>query len=223
MTILFLTVLALSVAAGVIHSRERMPVRVRPIRRTRLITIRDVLAGLVILPILLPSIADAHGTVALEDDPCVQRVGGSRVHFNAYQPQHEPKAQYCTDIPGEGDTYLVVDLVDPTLRSLPVSVRVIRGPREGDHGETVASWPATIHPDGVLRGEAKLAKGLYQLIIAPEGFSPSSYLLRVQQVDYSASARKMVGPITIILLFVLIGYELSKSQSVKNWRLFGRG
>ena len=223
MTILFLTVWALSVVVGVIHARERMPVPVRPIRRTRLITIRNILAGLVILPMLLPSLAAAHGTVALEDDPCVQRVGGSRVHFNAYQPQHAPTAQYCTDIPGEGDTFLVVDLVDPALRSLPVSVRVLSGSGEGAHSETVASWPALIHPDGVVRGEAKLAKGLYQLIIAPEGFSPSSYVLRVQQVDYSASARKMVGPLTIMLLLIVIGYELSKSQSVKNWRLFGRG
>ena len=222
MTILFLTVLALSVAVGVALSRKRMPVHVRPIKRTRLSTVRNILAGLVILPIMLPGIARAHGTVTLEDDPCVQRVGGSRVHFNAYQPQHAATAQYCTDIPGEGDTFLVVDLVDPTLRTLPVGVRVIRGLSEAAEDQTVAYWPPSIHPDGVLRGEAQLAKGFYKLVIVPEGFSPSSYLLRVQQVDYSAIARKTIGPITIIILFVVIGYELSKSGSARNWRLFGR-
>ena len=161
--------------------------------------------------------ADAHGNVSIEDDACVQRVGGNLVHFNAYQPQHAAKAQYCTDIPGEGDTFLVVDLVDPILRNLPIGVRVIKGLTESADGETVAYWPPTIHPDGVLRGEAKLAKGLYRLIIAPEGFSPSSYLLRVQQIDYASVARTAIGPLTVLLLLIVIGYEVSKSTRVRNW------
>jgi hypothetical protein len=218
MTTMFLAVLALSVIVG---ARDRVTLRVRPIRRKRPMPFRRIIGALAVLPILLPAIAGAHGTVALDDDPCVQRVGGNLVHFNAYQPQHAANAQYCTDIPGEGETFLVVDLVDPILRQLPVGVRVIKGLSEAGDDQTVASWPPTIHPDGVLRGEAKLAKGLYQLIITPEGFSSSSYLLRVQQVDYSASARKMIGPITIIFLFVLIGYELSKSRRVRSWRVSG--
>jgi len=170
---------------------------------------------------ILPGLAGAHGNVTIEEDSCVQRVGGNLVHFNAYQPQHAAKAQYCTEIPGEGDTFLVVDLVDPILRNLPIGVRVIKGVSETSEEETVAYWPPTIHPDGVLRGEAKLAKGLYKLIIAPEGFSSSSYLLRVQQIDYATIARKTIGPITIILLFVVIGYEFSKSRLSRNGRILG--
>jgi len=170
---------------------------------------------------LLPSLASAHGNVSIEEDTCVQRVGGSLVHFNAYQPQNEAKAQYCTEIPAEGDTFLVVDLVDPSLRNMPVGVRVVRGISEGAEDMTVAYWPPVVHPDGVVRGEAMLVKGIYKLIISPEGFSPSSYLLRVQQVDYTAVARKMIGPMAIVLLFVLIGYEFSKSRPWRRGRLFG--
>lgn len=148
-------------------------------------------------------------------------VGGNLVHFNAYQPQHEAKAHYCTDIPGEGDTFLVVDLVDPSLRTMPVSVRVVKGLNEAAGDQTVAYWPPAIHLDGVVRGQATLAKGLYQLIITPEGFSPSSYVLRVQQMDYTTLARNTIGPITIILLFVVVGYEFSKSRRVRNWRVSG--
>jgi hypothetical protein len=101
--------------------------------------------------------------VAIEEDSCVQRVGGSLVHFNAYQPHNEAKAQYCTEIPGAGDTFLVVDLVDPGLRNLPVGVRVVRGLSETEEDQTVAYWPPVTHPDGVVRGEANLAKGLYKL------------------------------------------------------------
>jgi hypothetical protein len=180
---------------------------------------RRVVRALAFFLILLPGFAQAHGNVAIEEDSCVRRVGGNLVHFNAYQPQNEANAQYCTDIPGEGDTFLVVDLVDPGLRTRPVGVRVVRGLSETAEDETVAYWPPALHPDGVVRGEAMLAKGLYQLIIIPKGFSPSSYLLRVQQIDYATLTRHAMGPITIILLFVLIGYEVSKSKRWRNWRV----
>jgi hypothetical protein len=194
----------------------------RMLRLGQMAVFQRMIGVLVVFPILLPSVAGAHGNVTMEEDTCVQRVGGNLVHFNAYQPQNEARAQYCTDIPGEGDTFLVVDLVDPGLRNMPVGVRVVRGLSETTENETVAYWPPAIHLDGVVRGEAKLAKGLYKLIITPEGFSPSSYLLRVQQVDYATVARKAVGPLTVLLLLALIGYELSKSKRWRNWRISGQ-
>jgi len=210
---------ALIVLAGTLQWARWSPC---PIKLKRPVRSRKLLSLLIVLPMILPGLASAHGNVAIEEDSCVQRVGGNLVHFNAYQPQHAAKAQYCTDIPGEGDTFLVVDLVDPILRNLPVGVRVIRGLSETTEGETVAYWPPTIHPDGVLRGEAKLDKGLYQLIITPEGFSPSSYLLRVQQIDYANVARTAIGPLTVLLLLIVIGYEVSKSTRVRSWWVSNR-
>lgn len=176
-------------------------------------------SGLVLAALVSPGMADAHGNVTMEEDICVRRIGGNLVHFSAYQPQFEPKAQYCTEIPEVGDTFLVVDLVDPGLRTMPVGVRIVRG-QEGDEkadDQTVAYWGPTSHPDGVVRGEAKLDKGLYKLIITAEGMSPSYYLLRVQQVDYSKVGRKMVGPVIVLLVLALVGYELSKSGRMRNW------
>ncbi|MGQ0666255.1 MAG: hypothetical protein ACT4O4_04400 [Nitrospiraceae bacterium] len=180
---------------------------------------RSTLSVLFILvgAVLFPSLAAAHGAVAIEEDICVRRVGGNMVHFSAYQPQFEPKAQYCTEIPDEGDTFLVVDLVDQGLRNTPVGVRIVRGVNEKAEDQTVAYWQPVSHPDGVVRGEAKLDKGLYKVIITAEGSSPSYYLLRVQQVDYSKLARKAVGPLTGLLLLALVAYELSKSGRVRNW------
>jgi hypothetical protein len=176
-------------------------------------------SGLILAALLSPGIVDAHGNVTMEEDICVRRIGGNMVHFSAYQPQFDLKAQYCTEIPEVGDTFLVVDLVDPGLRAMPVGVRIVRG-QEWDGKEddqTVAYWGPTSHPDGVVRGEAKLDKGLYKLIITAEGLSPSYYLLRVQQVDYSKLGRKMVGPVIVLLVLALIGYELSKSGRMRNW------
>jgi len=167
----------------------------------------------------MPGTAAAHGNVSIEEDVCVRRLGGNMVHFSAYQPQHEPKAQYCTEIPEGGDTFLVVDLVDPGLRTMPVGVRIIKGTggSEKEEDETIAYWKPTSHPDGVLRGEATLDKGLYKLVITADGLSPSYYLLRVQQVDYSKIGRKAVGPIMVLLVLALVWYELSKSGRLRNW------
>jgi hypothetical protein len=224
MTAVFFAVVALSVVAGMMIMIERARSSCSPIRLKRSAPSRRVLGALMVLPLLFPGVVGAHGNVTMEEDTCVRRVGGNLVHFNAYQPQNEARAQYCTEIPGEGDTFLVVDLVDPGLRTMPVGVRVVRGLSEvGEGGEdqTIAYWPPAIHPDGVVRGEAKLAKGLYKLIITPEGFSPSSYLLRVQQIDYAAIARKALGPLTVLLLLALIGYEFSKSKRMRKWRVSG--
>ena len=217
MTTLFVAVVVLSVIVGMM---DRVTLSFSTLRANRRALFHRVIGTFVVfLTMLLPNLAGAHGNVTIEEDSCVRRVGGNLVHFNAYQPQHEARAQYCTDIPGEGDTFLVVDLVDFGLRNMPVGVRVVRGINETAEDETVAYWPPVTHPDGVVRGEAKLAKGLYKVIITPEGFSPSSYLLRVQQIDYATVARKAIGPLTVILLLALIGYELSKSKRWRNWRV----
>ena len=182
-------------------------------------TFLHVTRVLILLAAFFPSMAGAHGKVALEEDPCVRRVCGNMVHFNAYQPQYEVKGQYCTEIPEEGDTFLVVDLLDPGLRDRPVEIRVVRGSSESTEDETVAYWPPALHPDGVVRGEANLSKGFYKLIITAQGFSPSHYLLRVQQIDYGKLTRHAVGPLTILLLLVVILYELSKSKRFWKWRV----
>jgi hypothetical protein len=174
-------------------------------------------AVLVLVAVLSPGIAAAHGSVSLEEDICVRRVGGNLVHLNAYQPQHEPTAQYCTDIPEAGDTFLVVDLVDPGLRTRPVGVRVVRVVGETADEQTVASWPPVSHPDGVVRGEAALDKGLYRLIITADGLSPSSYPLRVQMLDYAKMARQATGPLVGLLLLALVIYELGKSRRLRGW------
>ena len=174
---------------------------------------------LVLTAVFSPGLAAAHGNVSMEEDICVRRIGGNMVHFSAYQPQIEPKAQYCTEIPDVGDTFLVVDLIDPSLRNLPVGVKIIQGVNENeqDEAKTVAYWKPVSHPDGVVRGEAKLDKGLYKLIIMAEGLSPSSYLLRVQQIDYSKLGRAALGPLALLLVLGIVGYELSKSSRVRGW------
>jgi hypothetical protein len=175
---------------------------------------------LLLVAALYPGAAVAHEGADLEVDPCVRWVGESAVHFNAYQPQYELKAQYCTDIPKTGETFLVVDLVDPALRTVPVGLRIVKGSGNNEaEAQMVADWRPSQHPTGVVSGEATLDKGLYRVIITAEGRNPSryQYLLRVQMIDYQKLMRSVVVPLIGGLLCLWLGYRLVRSKLLRNW------
>ena len=173
---------------------------------------------LLLVAALYPGAATAHEGADLEVDPCVRWVGESAVHFNAYQPQYELKAQYCTDIPKTGETFLVVDLVDPALRNVPVGLRIVKG-IDGTEAQTVANWRPSHHPAGVVSGETTLDEGLYRVIITAEGRNPLryQYLLRVQMIDYQKLVRSVVAPLIGLLLFTWLAYKLVRLKWLRNW------
>ena len=175
---------------------------------------------LLLIAALYPGAALAHEGTELEIDPCVRWFGESAVHFNAYQPQYELKAQYCTDIPKTGETFLVVDLVDPALRTVPVGLRIVKGSGSNEaDAQTVADWRPSHHPTGVVSGETTLDEGLYRVIITAEGRNPLryQYLLRVHLIDYRKLVNSVVIPLLGVLLCALLGYKLLRSKRLRNW------
>lgn len=175
--------------------------------------------ALILVAVLYAGAAAAHGKVSLEEDSCVRRIGDSMVHLSAYQPQFEPSAQYCTEIPKGGDTHLVVDLVDQALREMPVGMRIVRGTNETED-ETVSFVRPSVHPDGVIRGETSLDQGLYTVIITADGLPPMRYQypLRVQMINYANVFRTAVLPLIGLLLLTLLAYKLMKSKRMQRWR-----
>ena len=169
-----------------------------------------------------PGVATAHGTVSGEDDPCLRQAGEILVHFNAYQPQYQLRDQYCTDIPKEGDTFLIVDLVDPALRNEPVGMRVVKGNGSNEtEDQIVADIRPSIHPDGVLRSEVRLDEGLYTVTIASEKrnlMRRPQYLLRVHMIDYQQLMRTAAAPLIGVLLVAWLGYKLVRSKWLQSWR-----
>src|SRR5512141_2055962 len=182
-------------------------------------------AGLMVLILLAllyhPEVAIAHGATSGEEDPCLRRIGERLIHFSAYQPQYELKDQYCTDIPKEGDTFLVIDLVDPALRNEPVGMRVVKGNGSNEaQDQIVADIRPSIHPDGVLRGEARLDEGLYTVTISAEKQNLTrrpQYLLRVHMTDYQKLVRTVAVPLLGVLLVAWLGYKLIRSKWLRNW------
>jgi hypothetical protein len=182
-------------------------------------------AGLMVLMLLAalydPEVVAAHGATTGEDDPCLRRIGERLIHFSAYQPQYELKEEYCTDIPKEGDTFLVVDLVDPLLRNELVGMRVLKGNGSNEaEDQIVVDVRPTTHPDGVLRSEARLAEGVYTVIISAEKqnlMKRPQYLLRVHMVDYQKLVQSKIVPALAVLVGVWLLYKLLRSKRVRNW------
>ena len=168
-----------------------------------------------------PGVAAAHGGTDMEQDPCMRQAGESMVHFSAYQPQYELKDQYCTEIPQEGDTFLVVDLMDLTLRNEPVGMRIVKGngSKEADV-QIVADVRPSSHPDGVLRSEVRLDEGLYTVTIESEKLNMMKrpqYLLRVHMIDYQKLVLSIAGPLVGVLLLAWLLYKLIRSKWLRSW------
>ena len=188
--------------------------------------IRQVTSASFIMLVLLaalshPEYVAAHGGQSGEDDPCLRRIGEQLIHFSAYQPQYELKDQYCTEIPKEGDTFLVVDLVDPALRNELVGMRVLKGNGSNEaEDQIVADIRPTTHPDGVLRGEARLNEGIYTVIISAEKqnlMKRPQYHLRVHLIDYQKLVQSTVVPALGVLLAAWLLYKLIRSRWLRNW------
>ena len=157
----------------------------------------------------------------MEQDPCMRLAGERPVHFSAYQPQYELNGQYCTEIPQEGDTLLVVDLVDQALRNEPVGMRVVKGNGRNEADvQIVADVRPSTHPDGVLRSEVRLDEGMYTVIIASEKqnlLRRPQYLLRVHMIDYQKLVLSIAEPLIGVLLFAWLLYKLLRSKWLRSW------
>jgi hypothetical protein len=110
----------------------------------------------------------AHGGVGIEKDPCVRRAGPYLIHFAVYQPQFNPAAEYCAAVPNAGNTILVFDLVDPELRSRPLTIQVVDAV-SAPEPKTVLYLPPQTYPTGVINAEAHLdLPGQYTAIVTFE-------------------------------------------------------
>ncbi len=83
---------------------------------------------------------------------------------------------------------------------------------------SVNSVPTSI-PMEWSEAKPRWPKGSIRSSLRRKGSAPPSYRLRVQQLDYAKMARQAIGPVTLLLLLALLGYEFSKSKRWRNWRV----
>jgi len=151
------------------------------------------IAVFILIGILYTGTVGAHGKVEMEDDSCMRRVGENMIHMSIYQPQVDIEGHYCTNIPQAGNAVLVIDLVDPALREMPIGIKIIRGSNE-EGGEVIANMRPTMYQDGVINTEKMLEQGKHLLVVTADGFPPLSYRyhLRVEMVNYEQVFRASI-------------------------------
>lgn len=103
------------------------------------------------------------------NDPCERRLGASLIHLTLYQPQFDPDAEYCNEVPREGKTVMVVDVSAGELRQVPMSLEVVAASDLGQ-SRTILSVPAQIYRRGVADAEVTLNAGseyVARVVLAP--------------------------------------------------------
>ncbi len=106
---------------------------------------------------LLQGVALAH-RFGGPNDPCERKLGTSLIHIALYQPQFDPDAEYCDQVPRAGNTVLVVDVLGDELRRLPLGVEIL-ATRGSEPRGTVPSIPPKIYRRGVADAQVMLDSG----------------------------------------------------------------
>src|SRR5260370_39557880 len=91
------------------------------------------------------------------NDPCERALGGSLVHLTLSQPNFDPDAEYCNEVPREGKTVIVVDIEGDQLRQAPIALELIASDDSGPR--KILSVPPRIYRRGVADAEVTLTAG----------------------------------------------------------------
>ena len=63
--------------------------------------------------------------MVIEGDRCIIEIDFYSAHFTAYQPANNGNQQFCQQLPDTGATIFVLDYLHPSLKEVPVSLRII--------------------------------------------------------------------------------------------------
>src|SRR5271163_2477632 len=135
----------------------------------------------VIVVWLLQGVAFAH-KFGGPNDPCERKIGASLIHITLYQPEFDPDAEYCDQIPRAGNTVLVVDVLGDEQRRIPMGLRVL-DTRAANSPRTVLWIPPAVYRRGVADAQFTLDGGgsyVTQLVLG-DGADPQilSFPMRV--------------------------------------------
>jgi hypothetical protein len=97
---------------------------------------RGLFAAALLFGVSTAGAAFAHGSVKLEQDTCVLKIGPSTMHFIGYQRKGE-EAEFCEDIAQTGPTVIALSAVSPDLRDMAIGARVVKDVGEAKEKENI--------------------------------------------------------------------------------------
>jgi cytochrome oxidase Cu insertion factor (SCO1/SenC/PrrC family) len=173
-----------------------------------------ILAG---AELIVPALVWAH-RFGGPNDPCERKIGSSLIHITLYQPQFDPDAEYCDEVPREGDTVLVVDVLGDELRKMPMGLEVIatsdpRAPR------TILSVPPKVYRRGVADAQMLLtAEGPYLARVTLGGNGAANSQVLSFPIRVRSWYRALIMPSLVVLAVIaltaisVIRYHLSSGK-----------
>src|SRR5215469_16761561 len=133
------------------------------------------------------------------NDPCERKLGAALIHITLYQPQFDPDAEYCDEVPREGNTVFVLDTLGAEMRRVPIGVRIFAVGKDGPHHLAV-SLPPAVYPRGVVDTQVNLAEGFGYVatvsIGSPAGVRAAEYSFPIR---VRAWYRALVMPVLLVV------------------------
>ncbi len=166
---------------------------------------------------IIPATARAH-RFGGPNDPCERKIGASLLHITLYQPQFDPDGEYCEEVPREGNTVLVVDVLGDALRKVPLGVEVI-AVSGAQPPQTVLSVPPQIYRRGVADAQVMLTAGRsYVARVSLQGAGPIKAQVLSFPIRVGSWYRAFVVPALMVLAVIaltaisVIRYRLSSAR-----------
>jgi len=163
--------------------------------------------------------AMAHGDVPMNQDKCARYAAGNVVHFNAYQPEYDVKANYCGAIPKAGETIFVVDLVNTKLRKVPVALKIYSAGKGGEDTPLFESEPK-VYQHGIIEAPLKIADNggyLAQIIIKDASTQPPTMNYMVGKMPSGSMPMSWLLQIFVIAALGIMGF-MALSPFIKRFR-----
>ena len=137
------------------------------------------------------------------NDPCERRLGASLVHLTLYQPNFDPDAEYCNEVPSQGKTVVVVDVEGDRLRQSPIAVEMIASDSSGLR--KILSVPPRIYRRGVADVEVTLDSGSdYVARVVLLDAADQTPILLTFPIQVGAWYRPIIVPALIILAVLVL-------------------
>lgn len=84
------------------------------------------LSLILIILLVVPRFAAAHGGVVQQADQCLIKIAYLRARFKIYQPLVDGQKQYCEDLPNATESVFVMEYLHDGLARTPIDFRIIR-------------------------------------------------------------------------------------------------
>ena len=162
-----------------------------------------------------PGPASAH-RFGGPNDPCERKVGASLIHITLYQPEFDPDAEYCDQVPRAGNTVLVVDVLGDEQRRIPLAVRVFET-RASQSPRTVLSIPPKVYRRGVADAQVTLDGGgsYVTQILLGDGATPQILSFPIRVAPWYrplVMPALMVFAVVALIAISIVQYYLTASR-----------